>query len=577
MRRFLNATLLLGALIPGCACEQDPFVRTKQIGAIQVSIESVRRPLGKDFASGKGEPNDPYPFPLGETVFHIKGQVLDQAGNVDVAFDRPLAVKVTPGDVAADTRFVRTDKGAFDGFVRARNTYGKSNIWVVDEPPAVVLATDGGTVPSGAPFVEPYDDGGLPYSFAAGTSRPIYFRTPTIVDVQRTTDCDPSKSFAAPTNSCTTNAQCVDSRSNQYQCFENKCLGTCDNRIGPLTGDFVNIEVPYTGDDKGMIVTGITQSGFYVTDLSATKLDDPENPTRADWQKLPGKFNSIFIYTYSAPANLYVGDTLTQLSGGVSEFSGDTQLNFPAWAKVDKQPTPEFIPKPYELTLTDCAAFPADITANNVMRSCGYYNSNMNLEGLESSPVVVRRARPSSLFVNCDANGNREIPLMVNTSALGGWGCFPDSADYEECACNVACLSGVPQTAPNGTNYNFFDPADPAGDKLVCTELSSYGSFGQWVVELPNSPDGATYTRINVTTRDALATFNPLDLAKPEHQGVTFDIAGLLGQVQAARPRWLIYSRDPLDVCCHPNIRTTSDGKTIGTCPVGVRVCETPI
>ena len=118
---------------------------------------------------------------------------------------------------------------------------------------------------------------------------------------------------------------------------------------------------------------------------------------------------------------------------------------------------------------------------------------------------------------------------------------------------------GIPMNAPDGTHYDF-------GDK-VCTELTTFSTFGQWVAVIPDSTGSyATGTRINVATRDALSTFNPLDLQDDKYANVTFDIAGMLSQVQAARPRWLVYSRDPGDICCHRN--------GAETCPTGVRDCD---
>jgi hypothetical protein len=316
------------------------------------------------------------------------------------------------------------------------------------------------------------------------------------------------------------------------------------------------------GANQDMIVTAITQDGFYVYDRLAQKLNDPANPVSGAYQALPGYFNSLFVYTYSAPTNLYVGDHLINLAGSVQEFSGDTQLDFPSWLKVDAQPTLTQVPQPTLIGLRECGVDPAKPATVDPL--CGYYNSNMLLESLESAPVYVANVKPTNHFQNCDTNGNSSLPLFVNSKttfdrAPGNWGCFNDDpTDFSECECEISCITGL---------------AEPTADysATVCSELSTFNTYGQWEVVLPGpvAPDGGIYnigTRINVTTRDALSSFNPLDLEKPEFANITFDVAGMLNQVQASRPRWLIYARDGNDICCHKN--------GAAACPNGIRDCD---
>src|SRR5207248_2476168 len=101
----------------------------------------------------------------------------------------------------------------------------------------------------------------------------------------------------------------------------------------------------------------------------------------------PGAFAQIFVYTYSSPTNLYVGDHLISLTGSLQEFSGDTQLDFPGWVKVDQLPTPDYIPAPVPLTL---AMGGSDATHSKTAQDLwAYYNSDMAPESLESGPVVI--------------------------------------------------------------------------------------------------------------------------------------------------------------------------------------------
>jgi hypothetical protein len=85
----------------------------------------------------------------------------------------------------------------------------------------------------------------------------------------------------------------------------------------------------------------------------------------------------------------------------------------------------------------------------------------------------------------------------------------------------------------------------------------------------------------HVSTRDAMPDFDPRDFARqqwnaatelfePEFPGCRVDITGVLRQVQAARPRWLILARDEGDFCCRPE-----EG---GQCPTPeYTFCEFPV
>ena len=68
-----------------------------------------------------------------------------------------------------------------------------------------------------------------------------------------------------------------------------------------------------------LVVTNVVSTGFYITDLA-----DPD-------------YNSIFIFTYSQPGRVEIGDRVCEVSGGISEFTGMTQLQFPSWGIQNKE------------------------------------------------------------------------------------------------------------------------------------------------------------------------------------------------------------------------------------------------
>jgi hypothetical protein len=84
----------------------------------------------------------------------------------------------------------------------------------------------------------------------------------------------------------------------------------------PINKEYATIKA-MEGHD--LVVTNIVSTGFYITDLG-----DPE-------------YNSLFIFTYSQPARVEIGDRVCEVAGGVAEYTGMTQLQFPSWGIQDKE------------------------------------------------------------------------------------------------------------------------------------------------------------------------------------------------------------------------------------------------
>jgi hypothetical protein len=87
---------------------------------------------------------------------------------------------------------------------------------------------------------------------------------------------------------------------------------TNNHRTNPLEGDFIQIDL----EGRDVLVTAVTNDGFYVTDKSDIA------------------WGSVFVFTHSRPGNLRALDRIVQLSGTSEEFFGFTELAFPSW-KVD--------------------------------------------------------------------------------------------------------------------------------------------------------------------------------------------------------------------------------------------------
>ncbi|MGC4113714.1 MAG: hypothetical protein QM765_03445 [Myxococcales bacterium] len=170
-----------------------------------------------------------------------------------------------------------------------------------------------------------------------------------------------------------------------------------------------------------------------------------------------------------------------------------------------------------------------------------YSNTNQEVESLESAIVKLSNVKPATNYVNCDSNGNSNIPPFRWASQADIHGCFiqggssewlcdPNGDDTADCECNRDCITG-------GGAYS----------EEVCAEMNTFKTYGQWLVQA----EDIWKTRINVSTRDAMPDFDPrIEFSKPEYKQCRVDITGVLRQVQAARPRWLILARDENDFCC---------------------------
>ncbi|RMG16565.1 MAG: hypothetical protein D6729_10625 [Deltaproteobacteria bacterium] len=270
---------------------------------------------------------------------------------------------------------------------------------------------------------------------------------------------------------------------------------TEDVTTSPLTGSFIEIR---KGD---LIVTGVFAEGFFVQDLEA----EPD-PMR------PGTWGGLFVYSFSFPDGLSMGDRVSSIIGTVQEFTGTTQLVFPSWTRVMAPKRLEDLPAPVEITSELCAA--TGMGDNGLM--CGQQD-NLDLESLESSVVVVRRVRTPTTWVDCDFNKDGDVPNYDPNCSDGD-----ERTVCREIACKAMCN---------------LDP--------TCSELSGYETYGQWAVTL----DEGAGPKINVLTREGVPEFDPLD---PANQGILIDVSGNLRHSLPARPRWVVLARTPEDLVRHP-------------------------
>lgn len=242
---------------------------------------------------------------------------------------------------------------------------------------------------------------GLSPSFHVGVSPPLFFEPPSISTVQENPD-----SATGPS---------------------------------PLAGQAVEIRADANHE---LVVTNVVGSGFYVTDISRQN------------------YNSIFVFNFSFPEGVSIGDRICEVSGGVVEFNALTQLQFPSWGIQGKprSDSENRLPNPEDeedllllgdIELVDCSAAyglgEREVSKtlplpDPVMLTPTLVRNLSAMEKLEGSVVTVEDVELSVRFVDCDDNGSTRIE------------------------------SGTPEASCR----------DECNRDIYCTELSNLFSFDQW-------------------------------------------------------------------------------------------------
>jgi hypothetical protein len=196
---------------------------------------------------------EPAPFSTDPISYRVKVTAIGPDHEPMTDWDGVVAVRATPGALRS-SESLPVSGGVLEATVQVALAFDQLRIWFSDE-----------------------GDGDQEGSYAAGVAPIVYVMKPTVSHVQTV-------------------------------------LGAGDE--SPLTHSYVPIRAMHDEDDpRQLIVTTITNDGFYVTDFN-----DPA-----------GTYNSLFAFSFSRPDGLAVGDRLGLLSGIISEFIGFTEMQFPTW------------------------------------------------------------------------------------------------------------------------------------------------------------------------------------------------------------------------------------------------------
>jgi hypothetical protein len=223
----------------------------------------------------------------GLTQARITVQALDQLGRIDGQFNGSVDVYIqTLNSLSDQPAHLALSAGRGAGTVALpKIVFGATVLWLED------LTGDAGRLPT----------------FATGTSPVFWFREPLLKDISTPDLTAPSSTWL---------------------------------RRSPLEGRQVRISSSEHGDAGRLIVTGVYADGFSVSDVDCGSLPCVAQP-----------FAHVYVFSFSRPIDIkgrpvQVGQTLRSFEGGVAEFNGFTELNFPVQELVDATIDETLLPEP---------------------------------------------------------------------------------------------------------------------------------------------------------------------------------------------------------------------------------------
>jgi hypothetical protein len=330
-------------------------------------------------------------------------------------------------------------------------------------------------------------------TFATGTSEAIFYPNPKFSDINRPVD----ETTAAVT-------------------FHSQLEGKTVYVDGTLTGT--------------LVVTGVYNQFFTATDI------DPNEMAKGYNHLLPFSFSAPRYHRNINGSNysfaLSIGQRLSYVQGGVSEFNGLTELGFPTFDVLDDDVDPatgnpithpELIPEPVELMPGDFQQPPGDAATQDKL---------IKFEKQEGGLVSV--------------SGGVMCPI-------------PPYDCQNECApCNVqgVCFNALPLATQNFCSAVRM-PADPnwPTEKDYCSDCQSYYQFGQWKIK----PDGGDckYNAVNVVTSGQVPFDAVTAAAKAQSMnrivGTMSNVSGVSSCTGNDFNIWIIKPRLPTDVSCNPD------------------------
>ena len=456
-RAFAFASVVALAVSSLPACQGDYF-GTRRVGpTMTVDLVNGDAVAGTHVTPLALAINTPQPY-------HVVVRALNPTGGVDTSYNGYVRMSVKPGSIdridspAADGRNVLLTNGVSpDIVVNVSNAYGETTILADDlgyqpadptgHPPpqcADGIDNDGdGTVDYPADFGCAYanDNTETGGTYSQGASQPIYYALPRAADLRGLT--------------CGATGVCSGAGKTPYP-GEQLLIdtGLHDKANGTQSYDF------------NMIVTRISQSGFYVSDTGDTR----------------GGFTGLYAFNFSAPPGMRVCDRLKTFTGTAAEFFGFTQLGYPTWTleEWDPQVRPCLVPDPIILgpgAVVNNGTTPATLLpqSGSLVRVITSPQDKVTVHitgkfgaGLVPLDPNTKLYAPTPDASNCDFNNDGSIDFSTGS---------------QEATCNTICTN------------------DPD-----CTEFSNYKARSTWQLSVS---DGTVNGKIQADATES-PTFDPM-------------------------------------------------------------------
>lgn len=353
---------ILWAVLPcaaGCTDTKDPITGTQSIGVELVS------------PSDPGEISRRLPDTMRSVTVNLTAYDADH--NVDTSFENQLQIyaqflgTLTPSlseepNAPALYKVAMTDGVAKNVTLTLPPVFGQTTLWVDDGQAA-----------------NP--------TYATGTSPVLWFRDPTIADLQTPVS---ETALDALTNS-------------------------------PLNLKQVTVSSSRYGANGRLVVTSVYTQGYTVADVNCADANGTP-PCVA------GNYDHMVVFSFSAPTDqtgklLQVGQVIDSFTGGVSEFNGLTEMSFPSTMASS--------------SAVDLRRLPAPATfSSSWFGALSNPDGRINFERHEAGPIEVLNAKvcdldddfttygqwkidPAGVGGNCDGNAN--VLNVVTTGVISGF------------------------------------------------------------------------------------------------------------------------------------------------------------
>jgi hypothetical protein len=553
MKKLLTAFGSIGvcvalAMVPACQGE-SPFPSTPSTQRIAVTIT----------AGDLGSPGARLPISFtAPSIFTVDVQALDANGNLDTSFSNYVMASVVPGTVVSVTGpntnlgNILLDHGQANGVqVAVQDVYGDARIWVEDvgyvpveplrvPPPQCANGLDdnlNGKIdyPTDPGCYAPNDDTENDGTGAAGATDNIYFEYPRIADVR------------GVNNGGTTP-------------FNNQQLAINTLWVAPNA-------------PGGVVVTGVSSSGFYATDLTDTR-----------------GYSSVYAYNYTAPPIMLPCDRLISFGGTAGDFYGYTEINFPTWSLEEWDPSvrPCLVPPPAPLI--------ADYMPNSLPSGSTWDSVLTNLEAALVQ-VAVGTIQPNPYVTASESSPNPSVTVQGDVTTTVTWTVSTTlhiahlfGSGYVPGPPSLIAADYIPSADATDCDYNgdgkieFDTNCGPAGNQacpedlcataceqdIECSEYSAFATESEFEIVVESTTTKTTTTTTGgVTSKPVVEPGSPVisSIQGIGSADATFDPQTLRGQQLGAFTGNLLYfsggSQFTIQARCADDIVTSTSQKPL--------------